>query len=72
MPTVTELYHQTLAARGFREDPAQLAAHFINLANGGLRFLMTDDFASSGFRRDWARGVARLFLVGLAGDNSHM
>ena len=26
MPTVTELYHQTLAARGFREDPAQLAA----------------------------------------------
>ncbi len=53
-------------------DPAQLAAHFINLANGGLRFLMTDDFASSGFRRDWARGVARLFLVGLAGDNSHM
>ena len=53
-------------------DAAQLAAHFINLANGGLRFLLTDDFASPTFRRRWARDVARLFLHGLADDISHI
>ncbi|GAC1589860.1 MAG: TetR/AcrR family transcriptional regulator [Sphingomicrobium sp.] len=53
-------------------DPAELAAHFINLANGGLRFLLTDDFASPDFRRQWAEGVTRLFLGGLAGNIPHM
>jgi len=58
--------------RACEGDPAQMAAHFINLANGGLRFLLTDDFASPTFRRRWARDVARLFLHGLAGDISHI
>ncbi len=26
MPTVTEIYHQTLAERGYQPDPAQLRA----------------------------------------------
>jgi AcrR family transcriptional regulator len=67
-------YIATLQAAGVagEGDPKELAAHFIDLANGGLRFLMTDDFASAGFRDRWARGVARLFLGGLTGDNSHM
>lgn len=48
-------------------DPAMLAAHFINLANGGLRFLLTDDFADPAFRRAWADQVSRLFLGGARG-----
>lgn len=49
------------------DDPAALAAHFINLANGGLRFLLTDDFADMGFRRQWAAQVVALFLRGMKG-----
>ncbi|WP_313808467.1 TetR/AcrR family transcriptional regulator [Sphingobium sp.] len=47
------------------DDPAQMAAHFINLANGGLRFLLTDDFADDGYRQSWSRQVATLFLEGI-------
>ena len=48
-------------------DPAALAMHFITLANGGLRFLLTDDFADPAFRRRWAAEVVALFLRGMTG-----
>ena len=51
------------------DDPAQMAAHFINMANGGLRFLLTDDFSDAGFRHDWSRQVVRLFLDGIGAGN---
>ena len=54
----------TMPAMG---DPAEAARHFINLANGGLRFLLTDDFASPAFRKRWSRDVVRLFLSGARG-----
>ncbi|KXU33304.1 MULTISPECIES: TetR/AcrR family transcriptional regulator [Sphingobium] len=47
------------------DDPAQLAQHFINLANGGLRFLLTDDFTDEAFRQQWATRVVALFLRGI-------
>lgn len=47
------------------DDPAAMAAHFINLANGGLRFLLTDDFADRAFRRPWVTQVVALFLRGI-------
>ena len=49
------------------DDPAALAMHFITLANGGLRFLLTDDFADPAFRRRWAAEVVALFLRAMAG-----
>lgn len=59
-------YLRLLAEQDYAVDePAALAAHFINLANGGLRFLLTDDFADEGFRRTWSRQVADLFLCGI-------
>lgn len=61
---LTELKKYQMPAMG---DPAAAAQHFINLANGGLRFLMTDDFATPDFRRKWSGEVVRLFLLGLRG-----
>ena len=62
---ITEYLH-TLRDAGYRiDDPARLAQHFINLANGGLRFLLTDDFADAAFRRQWVSGVVALFLRGI-------
>ncbi|KEQ54403.1 TetR/AcrR family transcriptional regulator [Sphingobium chlorophenolicum] len=61
-------YLTQLRGAGYRiDDPALLAQHFINLANGGLRFLLTDDFAEEAFRRTWASGVVALFLRGMEG-----
>ena len=60
-------YLGELRQRGYAvDDPAALALHFINLANGGLRFLLTDDFADEVFRRRWSGQVAALFLTGIA------
>ncbi|WP_052757404.1 TetR/AcrR family transcriptional regulator [Sphingobium chungbukense] len=65
-PITAYLTH--LREAGYRvDDPAELALHFINLANGGLRFLLTDDFTDAGFRRRWATRVVALFLRGIEG-----
>lgn len=62
---ITDYLH-SLDGAGYRiDDPARLAQHFINLANGGLRFLLTDDFADTRFRRQWVSGVVALFLRGI-------
>ena len=62
---ITDYLH-SLGEAGYRiDDPARLAQHFINLANGGLRFLLTDDFADPGFHRQWVSGVVALFLRGI-------
>lgn len=62
-------YLETLKADDMPKmgDPAEAARHFINLANGGLRFLLTDDFATPAFRERWSRDVVRLFLAGVRG-----
>jgi len=63
------LYLEALRTGGMTgiDDPARLAVHFIGMANGGLRFLLTDDLRDPAFRQHWAREVSRLFLTGISG-----
>ena len=57
-----ERYFRQLAAGGILDlgCPKEAALHFINLANGGFRYLFNDPLLDPASQQEWAKSVVRL------------